>query len=1105
MHRGISWGCLAFGLLGSALACVAADDASPLDEPGFASIGNSESIPDGVVSALAEDHAGMIWIGSPAGLIRYDGYRFRFHVHDAADPRSIGGNFVRSLLVASDGRIWVGTEADGVSVYDPVREDFEGYESDPTHPQGMPAGAVTALAQTPDGAIWIGQRGGGLTRLDPRTRQFRHFRAVPGSDAAPNDDRVQALMVDRSGDLWVGTWDGVARLRAGSQQFEPPRFPAGAPDVLAGKTVWCLFEAGDGRIWVGTQQGDLVRIDPRDASAEEVRQPASDGDHSATVYTAVQPLPAEVWVGRASGIEVRAADDGHLLRRLRHDPARNMSLASNEVRALFLDRSRLVWVGGYGGGVQRHDPNRRSLRVRRHDPGFGGVFADPNVRSVLELADGRVLAGTQENGIAVFDAGLQLIDAFVAAPGQPDALQGGRIGGLAQTPDGAIWIGSDSGLYRRDPARAGFERFATGKGRTRRLLAGADGAVWVATEDGLYRKSAGAREVVRITGPDGALVRGDVNALVQAADGHIWVGAEKGIYVASAGAIEMQPLPIATDAGLAHATVVGLLFDRHGGLWADTAVGLHYLRDPAQRPARFERVSERLGIAGRPFGANLLEDAAGRIWTHEFVYDPKQARLHELTRADGVDFGTGWFRAYAPTRDGRLLFGGSKGLLVVDPAGYQPWDYAPPLVATELKVDGRTQPLGDPLVGLTLTPEQRGFSVEFAALDLSAPERNRYAYRLEGFDPDWIETDANYRVAAYSNLWPGSYRMRVRGSNRSGVFSAHELAFPVRVLPAFWQTWWFALLVALAAAALVVSGFRSRTARIRRKAEQLQQLVDGRTAELRAAKERAEAALGELQGAQRQLVEAEKMASLGGLVAGIAHEINTPIGIAVTAATHLQESSRQLVQRIDARELKASELPAFRDNVNESMRLILGSLERALHLITSFKKVAVDQSSEQRRRFELRGFLDDVRTALAPTYKHTRHQLDIDCAEGIVADTYPGALFQVLTNLIHNALVHAFVEGSAGHMQVSVQADGDGFVLRYRDDGVGMPEAVAARAFEPFFTTRRGSGGSGLGLHVVFNLVTQMLGGRIELHTAPGAGCEFVLRLPLQAPARPLR
>ncbi len=1077
----------------------------PLDEPGFVSIGDAESIPDGVVSSLIEDAAGMIWIGTPAGLVRYDGYRFRFHVHADTDPQSIGGNFVRSLLLARDGRIWVGTEADGLSVYDPKQERFTTFRHDPAQPSGIASGAVTALAEAVDGKLWVGHRGGGLSRLDPDTHTFANFRAIDGSMLAPNDDRAQSLLVDRDGSLWVGTWNGLARKRADSDTFEPIHSDPAAPGSLAGKTIWCLFQARDGRIWVGTQQGDLVLVDPATGAAREIAQDPGRIDRAATVYSAVQPLAHEVWIGRASGIDVRDADDGRLLRRLRHDPARTASLASNEVRAMLLDRANLVWVGGYGGGMQRHDPGHRSLRVRRHDPGHGGVFSDPNVRSLLELADGRILAGTQENGVAIFDRQMRLIDGYAPDPGNPAALQGGRVGGLAQTPDGAIWIGTDSGLYRRDPLAPGFTVYRPGKGRARRLFVGRDGELWIGTEDGLYRKSPARPDIERLSGADRAVVSGDVNAIAQSADGRIWVGTEKGLFTTSSSTSELREVTAIPGGELVHLTVIGLLFDHLGQLWIDTPAGLHRMSLDAQGATSFVRVSVQLGIAGRPFGANLLEDALGRIWTHEFLYDPASGQVNELTRADGVDFGTGWFRAYAKTRDGRLLFGGSKGLLVVDPAGFTPWSYAPPLIATELRIDGRSQSFGALAEGLQLAPEQRGFSIEFSALDLSSPERNRYAYQLSGFDPGWTATDASYRVATYSNLWPGNYVMRVRGSNRSGVFSPHELAIPVRVLPAFWQTWWFALLVVFALLALVWSGIRLRTARIGRQAQELQALVDGRTAELRASKDRAEAALSELKGTQRQLVEAEKMASLGGLVAGIAHEVNTPIGIAVTAATYLQESSRLLVARIDAQQLKASELPLFRDNVNESMRLILGSLERALHLINSFKKVAVDQSSEQRRRFEIGGFLEDVRTALRPSFKATPHQLQIQCSEGIEVDSYPGALFQIITNLINNSLIHAFIEGHAGQMTISATRDDESLVLRYRDDGQGMPETVAARAFEPFFTTRRGSGGSGLGLHVVFNLVTQMLAGRIELNTAPGQGCEFVMRVPLSAPDRPPR
>jgi signal transduction histidine kinase len=562
----------------------------------------------------------------------------------------------------------------------------------------------------------------------------------------------------------------------------------------------------------------------------------------------------------------------------------------------------------------------------------------------------------------------------------------------------------------------------------------------------------------------------------------------------------LQPVRSGDDGALAHPTILGLLVDHRGQLWVDTPEGLHRMLEYSVGQTRFERTSARLGIAGRPFGANLLEDERGRLWTHEFVYDPAGQRVHELSIADGVDIGTGWFRAYAKAPDGRMYFGGSKGLLVVDPERFDPRLFAPPVVATELKIDGVGQPAGMLGQGLELASDQRSFSIEFAALDYSAPERNRYRYRLLGFDERWIDTDASYRVASYSNLWPGAYTLEVQGSNRGGMFAEQGLRIPVRVLPAYWQSPWFAALVLLGLGALTYAGIRWRTARVDARARELQRVIEERTSELRSAKDSAEQALAELTGAQRQLIASEKMASLGALVAGIAHEINTPIGIAVTAASHLQDSSRSFADKADSGKLTRSDLVTWRTGTEEACRLILGSLQRANTLIGSFKQVAVDQSSEQRRCFELRSFLEEVQTSLRPIYRRTPYTLSVECADGIQLDTYPGALFQIFTNLVNNSLLHGFHQRERGSMQISAQAEAERVILQYSDDGHGMHAAVAEHAFDPFYTTRRGSGGSGLGLHLVNNLVAEMLGGRISLQTQPGQGCRFIIELPLRAP-----
>ncbi|AWJ92367.1 PAS domain-containing sensor histidine kinase (plasmid) [Azospirillum baldaniorum] len=276
-----------------------------------------------------------------------------------------------------------------------------------------------------------------------------------------------------------------------------------------------------------------------------------------------------------------------------------------------------------------------------------------------------------------------------------------------------------------------------------------------------------------------------------------------------------------------------------------------------------------------------------------------------------------------------------------------------------------------------------------------------------------------------------------------------------------------------------------------------------------AAKEEAERALRDLRRTQRSLVQAEKLASLGALVAGVAHEINTPVGIGVTAASHLAEQARQFRTGLADGQLRRRDLEEFVDRIEEGTSIVLGNLERACALVQSFKQVAVDQTSEARRPFELRGYLDGVLGSLAPQLKGTGYRVTLDCPDGLIMDSYPGALSQVVSNLVINALLHAFRPGVPGTIAITIYITADtggpssagaaSVVLDVADDGRGIPPDQIERIFEPFFTTRRAEGGSGLGLHIVYNIVTGTLGGRIAVASQPGAGCRFTIHLPLTA------
>jgi signal transduction histidine kinase len=258
-----------------------------------------------------------------------------------------------------------------------------------------------------------------------------------------------------------------------------------------------------------------------------------------------------------------------------------------------------------------------------------------------------------------------------------------------------------------------------------------------------------------------------------------------------------------------------------------------------------------------------------------------------------------------------------------------------------------------------------------------------------------------------------------------------------------------------------------------------------------------EQTLVNLRETQDDLVEARRMAAMARMLAGMAHEINTPVGIVLTAVTHLQENLAALAAAFADGQLRRSTMERFLAGAGESVGLARANVERAVDLVRSFKRVAVDETSEARRQFELASYLDQVILSLRPLLKHLPHKVSVDCPAGITLDSYPGALAQILSNLMVNAVEHAFPDGRQGNIGITCRQEGDMLTLRFGDDGCGIPEADQAHLFEPFFTTRGHAGGSGLGLHIVFNLVTKVLHGTISCSSRTGQGTTFTMRFPL--------
>jgi signal transduction histidine kinase len=563
----------------------------------------------------------------------------------------------------------------------------------------------------------------------------------------------------------------------------------------------------------------------------------------------------QIWMATfGGGIEVVDAKDGKILQRLQHDPGLAGSLAANEVKPLLLDRSGLLWIGTWGGGLQRYNTNNKMVRLLQQGRFLPGGLSNTNIHSVLELANGQILLGTDGNGIDIIDREHGLVGGYRSGNGV-GSLPDGSIHALAQTLDNAIWVGTKQTGVLRLPAGSQTWQSVPGLPQSiiNRFLLAKDGSLWVATDRGVGRWKAeqtGLMQFEMIPGKNGSPMQDNITTLAEDRHGRIWAGSSQGLWVSSADKSVLHKIAAEPErpTGLISDAITSMLTTQDGTLWLATSKGLERLLRLDGSTAEFEYVSKKWKLTnGQTDGqkdvqqsgpfifGNLLEAQDGRIWSEAGIIDPVKMQIHPFSKTDGIDIGVSWLGAYAKTHDGLFLFGGTQGVAVVNPALFQVWNEQPPLVATELKINGNPAPLLElasspankqkELAVLILKPGQQNFVFEFAALDYSAPKQNRYQYRLQGYDDTWINTDSDHRNAAYGNLRPGTYTLQVRGSNRLGQWSQNELTIPIRVIPAFWQTWWFNGLAALLLASATWAIFRWRTVRLKK-------LVAARTADI---------------------------------------------------------------------------------------------------------------------------------------------------------------------------------------------------------------------------------------------------------------------------------
>jgi diguanylate cyclase (GGDEF)-like protein len=769
-------------LLGAAAA--AASESRP-GLVSFRRIAIPEDVPAHLCSALAQDGQGFLWIGTQGGLVRFDGYRFRTWTSDPAKPATIGGSYVRALLAARDGTIWIGFFSGGLSSLDPATGRITRYAAD----------RVEGLAEDAKGRIWIATNDG-LARLDPRGGRIEMI----------THEQTRGLLIDRRGNVWSGTRAGLQR---NLEQV-----------ALDGEYVTKIYEDARGRIWIGTAEHGAAVLDPASGALRRFLP----GELSHFWVYGFAETGNEVWIATfGGGIDVVDGDSLQIVDRLRHDATLDTTIPADRVGAILRDRSGVVWAGTWGEGLARHDPSTRAFRALRFSPAIRDGLTHPSAVRALETSDGRIWVGTNGNGIDILDGELRRVNHI-------GDLADGAVTCLAQASNHDVWVATLDGTLQRMSTGTRFTKDDGLPGGPIRTIAfTTDGAVWAGSAFGMARiDPASDRVTAFVHDPNdrATLSAMAIESIAIAPDGTLWVGTEHGLNRFDPATGRAQRI----EKGLPDNWVPDLTFDRKGRLWVGTHGGAAILRSFDGTTARFDNVAAELHRAPSP-AEELVEDASGKMWIGPHLrVDADRWTAEAFGPADGSTFVNIFIASRAATRDGRLLFGSPQGLLVVDPAAIRPWTYAPQVVATS------------GVSALRLAPGNRAFRLEFAALDLTAPERIAYRYKLEGYDRAWTAADASQRSLVYASLPAGDYTLRVAATNRAGVWSPRELRIPVSVPAAFYETVPFRALLTIAAAALIYLVYRLRVRRLRARGEALERIVAARTEELRVAYARIEEA-----------------------------------------------------------------------------------------------------------------------------------------------------------------------------------------------------------------------------------------------------------------------
>jgi signal transduction histidine kinase/ligand-binding sensor domain-containing protein len=1070
----------------------------------------SNGITLGKINAITQDKLGFIWLSDQSNrcLVRYDGNHMKRFSYSQGKPNTLGGYYPECLATDPSGAMWIGFYGQGLDRFDPYSNTFTHYSHSDDDPESLSNDMVSAVLVDHLGNLWVGTDGG-LNLFDAATGKFKHFKHNPADSTSLSHDVVRSIYEDRQGVLWVGTGiafipgdeGGLNRFDRTTGTFTRYMHEPENPNSLVDNKVRAIFEDSYGNFWIGTR-GDGIhkmnretgtfqrfRYNPADPNALSRLPSIGPADHISFI---TEDTDRKLWFGTllngvsrydpSSGALERfgaetpgfsdntgwcafAAPDGHVWLSTQNSNLFRIDLYNtvipyhagpDYVRAYLQESSSVAWFGT-DNGLIREDRNEGQRQVFRHDPNNPSSISSNDINAIIKDSNGEFWIGTT-NGLNRFDPSTNLFTRYYHDPNDTLSLGDNNIQKIAEVGNGNIWIGTNS---------SGLNFFERKSGKVYRAFPGyynvwalertGDQYLWVGTPNTGWRIDLNNEKVDYFF--DGIMVQ----CFYSDANGVVWIGTEHGLYRYDH---EEEVFDWSQFTRIDfEGNISSITGDSWGNLWMTSAnIGLiRYTPETGQR----------------------------------IIYGKRNNVLLEGLASSTV------YRAH----DGNLLIGTRimNGYLKFNPDKIRESQDSSRLYFSSLSLNGIDFTVGNGSVftgsiftasNMRLAHDQNTFALRFTEIDFTNDADTRIYYRLENYDTEWRHSYAE-EPASYFQIPPGEYVFKIRASNsQSGQWTERSLA--ITIAPPWWTTWW-----AYSGYGLLFIGGVFLVDRVQRKRIINKERAVARERELAQARE-IEKAYNELKTTQAQLIQSEKMASLGELTAGIAHEIQNPLNFVNNFSEVNKELADELELEIDkgnytdakalAKDIKANE-EKINHHGKRADAIVKGMLQHSRSSSGQKELTDINTLCDEYLRLSYHGLRAKDKSFNA------KFETDFDSSLPKV-NVVPQDIGRVVLNLINNAFYAVNEKRKANNAEyeptvtVSTKKSNDKVLISVKDNGPGIPEHIKEKIFQPFFTTKPTGQGTGLGLSLSYDIV-KAHGGELKVKTKEGEGSEFMIQLPI--------